>query len=96
MKASEYKRGWRGETTYDELKDYIESEDGNAKLRQLDCHWREVMELAERYGFIVQSYGGIATLSTHTEYIDQLGAEKAAQRLRMCNVEMGDAKGGAE
>lgn len=92
MRASEYKRGWHGETGYDELKDYIESDEGNAKLAELDSHWQEVVELAEKYGFIVQSFGGTATLATHTEYIEQLGTDKAARRLRMCDVEMGDAK----
>lgn len=91
MKASEYKRGWHGETDYDELKDYIESDAGDAKLAELDSHWQEIMELAEKYGFIVQSFGGTATLATHAEYIEQLGMDKAAQRLRMCDVEMGDA-----
>lgn len=89
MKASEYKRGWNGDTSYDELKDYIESDEGDAKLEELDSHWQEVMELAEKYGFIVQSFGGTATLATHMEYIEQLGTDKAAQRLRTCNVEMG-------
>lgn len=88
MKASEYKRGWNGEKPYDELCDYIKSDEGDAKLEELDNHWQEVMKLAERYGFIVQSFGGTATLATHTEYIEQLGHYKAAQRLRTCNVEM--------
>ena len=26
--------------------------------------WQEVMELAEKYGFIVQAFGGVATLAT--------------------------------
>lgn len=88
MKASVYKRGWNGDASFDELKDYIESDEGDAKLEELDSHWQEVMELAERYGFIVQSFGGTATLATHTEYIEHLGHDKAAQRLRMCDVEM--------
>jgi len=29
--------------------------------------WKEVMKLAERYGFIIQAYGGVATLGTHEE-----------------------------
>ncbi len=32
-----------------------------------DKNWDEVMKLAEGYGFIVQAYGGIATLATHEE-----------------------------
>ena len=29
--------------------------------------WQEVMDLAQKYGFIVQAYGGVATLATHEE-----------------------------
>lgn len=89
MRAREFERGWNGATPYDDLKDYIESDEGDAILEKLDGHWQEVLELAEQYGFIVQSFGGTATLATHTEYIEQLGHDKEAQRLRMCNVEMG-------
>lgn len=46
------------------------------------------MDLAERYGFIVQAYGGTATLATHRVYVEQLGADEEAKRLRMCNVDM--------
>ena len=28
------------------------------KLAELDGHWNEVMELAVKYGFITQAYGG--------------------------------------
>lgn len=28
-------------------------------------NWDKVMKLAEQYGFIVQAYGGTATLATH-------------------------------
>lgn len=31
----------------------------------LDKYWDEVMELARKYGFIVQTYGGSALLATH-------------------------------
>ncbi len=31
----------------------------------MDEHWDEVMELAEKYGFIISAYGGVATLATH-------------------------------
>jgi hypothetical protein len=30
-----------------------------------DEHWEEVMKLAEKYGFIIQAYGGTAVLATH-------------------------------
>jgi hypothetical protein len=31
----------------------------------MDIHWSEVMKLAEKYGFIIQAYGGTAILATH-------------------------------
>jgi len=30
-------------------------------------NWRRVMKLAEENGYIVQAYGGVATLATHEE-----------------------------
>ena len=30
-------------------------------------NWDKVMKLAEQYGFIIQAYGGVATLATHEE-----------------------------
>lgn len=30
-----------------------------------DDHWQEVLEYAKQFGFIVQAYGGVATLATH-------------------------------
>ena len=30
-----------------------------------DMHWTEVLELAEKHGFIRQAYGGTAILITH-------------------------------
>lgn len=45
------------------------------KLAELDSHWKEVMELAERYGFITQAYGGVAILSTHKNQLDSFGEE---------------------
>ena len=40
------------------------------------------MELAQRYGFIVQAYGGTATLATNAEQIEQLGLDGKAALLR--------------
>lgn len=39
-------------------------------------NWIEVMKLAEKYGFIVAAYGGVAFLATHEEQKEQLGEEK--------------------
>ncbi len=35
------------------------------KMKELDSHWKDVMDLAERYGFIGQSAVGTAILLTH-------------------------------
>ena len=47
----------------------------NEKMRELDSHWNEVMELAKKYGFIVGAYGGTATLATHEAQLQVLGEE---------------------
>lgn len=41
----------------------------------MDKHWQEVMDLAQKYGFIVQAYGGTATLATHKVQLEELGEE---------------------
>ena len=45
------------------------------KLAELDSHWNEVMELAVKYGFITQAYGGTATLATHKNQLEAFRAE---------------------
>ena len=40
---------------------------------EADRHWSEIMELAEKYGFILQAYGGTAILATHKSQLEQLG-----------------------
>lgn len=60
------------------------------KLKELDGHWNEVMELARRYGFIVQAYGGTATLATHSNQLETLRAENYIRRQREMNeIDMG-------
>jgi hypothetical protein len=46
------------------------------------------MRLAERYGFIMQSFGGFSTLATNAEYLKATGQEGLARRLRMNNVNL--------
>lgn len=46
------------------------------KVKELDSHWNEVMDLAVKYGFICQSYGGAAMLATHKNQIETFGEEK--------------------
>lgn len=50
------------------------------KLKELDGHWKEVMDLAEKYGFITQAYGGVAVLATHKNQIDSFGEQTYIQR----------------
>lgn len=47
-----------------------------AKAKELDGHWEEVMNLAEKYGFILSAYGGSAILATHRNQIDVYDEEK--------------------
>lgn len=50
---------------------------------EADQHWTEVMELAEKYGFILQAYGGTATLATHQNQLKELGESKYLQIQQM-------------
>lgn len=54
------------------MDNYIETVDIKA-LNELaeehDKHWDEVMELAKKYGFIVQAFGGTATLISNKNQI---------------------------
>lgn len=40
---------------------------------EADEHWKDVMELAEKYGFIVQAYDGTAVLVTHHNQLENYG-----------------------
>lgn len=55
------------------------------KLAELDGHWNEVMELAVKYGFITQAYGGAAILVTHKNQLEAIGEELYLQRQRGMN-----------
>ena len=46
------------------------------KVKEMDSHWNEVMDLAVKYGFICQSYAGAAALLTHKNQIELLQEEK--------------------
>lgn len=41
--------------------------------RDADARWSEVMELAEKYGFVLQAYGGTALLATHRNQLESYG-----------------------
>jgi hypothetical protein len=53
----------------------------------MDKHWNEVMELAKKYGFIVQAYGGTATLATHENQKSQLGEKRYEEIQKMNGLE---------
>ncbi|MFA1820578.1 hypothetical protein ACDX78_10405 [Virgibacillus oceani] len=48
-----------------------------------DAHWQEVMKLAEKHGFLLQAYGGLATLATHEVQQKELGEEKYREIQKM-------------
>lgn len=59
--------------------------------KEQDKHWEEVMKLAEKYNFIIQAYGGTATLCTHKTFIEELGEEKYVSHMRqLYNIELED------
>jgi len=63
------------------------------KLKELDGHWNDVMELAVRYGFITQAYGGTATLATHKNQLEAYRAENYIKRQReMHRIDMEEAQ----
>lgn len=55
------------------------------KLKELDSHWSEVLGLAVQYGFVVQAYGGTATLLTHKNQLEAAGEEQYIARQRDMN-----------
>lgn len=64
------------------------------KLKELDGHWNEVMELAVKYGFVTQAYGGTAMLATHKNQLEALRAENYIQRQHDMNgIDMGAQDG---
>lgn len=88
MRANEYIRKVTDGVEVDELAELIEDGKLELRLQELDSHWTEVMKLAEKYGFIMQSYGGVATLATNSEYRRVNGSKALADRLRMQNVDI--------
>lgn len=48
-----------------------------------DKHWQEVLKLAEKHGFIIQAYGGVATLATHETQLNEFGEERYKQIQQM-------------
>jgi hypothetical protein len=46
-----------------------------AKIKERDNGWKEVMDLAKKYGFIVSAYGGTAQLATNKNQYESWGEE---------------------
>lgn len=46
------------------------------KMEEMDSHWQEVMDLAEKYGFIGQAARGTAILLTHKNQLEADGEEQ--------------------
>lgn len=62
------------------------------KMKEMDGHWKEVMDLAEQYGFIGQAAGGTAVLLTHRNQLDVDGEEKYIRRQRsLFGIDMGES-----
>lgn len=65
----------------------VQKEKGQPALKEYgveaDKHWMEVMYLAEKYGFILQAYGGTAVLATHQNQLTELGEAKYLQIQQM-------------
>ena len=62
--------------------------------RDADTHWKEVMEFAEKYGFILQAYGGTALLATHRNQLENYGGPEYLRIQQMnghCPIDCGYA-----
>lgn len=57
-----------------------------------DEHWTKVLRQAEKHGFIVQAYGGTATLATHEVQLKELGEEKYKEIQKMNGNDEGVSK----
>ncbi len=76
----------------------LQTDEGRALMESWDSHWEEVMRLAEGYGFIVQAYGGVATIATNEEQCRQTGYERKASMViasGLAGEVMGDGRQGA-
>ena len=48
-----------------------------------DEHWNEVMDLAQKYGFITAAYGGTVTLVTHQNQLEYYSLDEYLRIQRM-------------
>ena len=82
MKANEMKR--------EDVIAFVESDDGASFLESCDEGWGAVMEAAKAEGFIIQAYGGTATLCTYGAMLEERGAEGVAWMLQMNGIDIGE------
>ena len=54
----------------------IADDEMNAIIAERDGGWHEVMELAKKYGFIMQAYGGTAVLATNKTQLEMWGKDE--------------------
>ena len=52
------------------------------KVKEMDSNWKEVMRIAEENGFILDAYGGTASLATIDAQIGALGEEEFIKRFK--------------
>ncbi len=57
----------------------MDKDDLDELAKKHDEKWDEIMDIAKKNGFIVQAFGGIATLITNKEQIENYGYEKYQQ-----------------
>ena len=67
---------------------FVESDEGKAFLQERDYHWNTVMRKARECGFIIQAYGGTATLCTYEAMLDEVGTDGAVRMLQMSGVDL--------
>lgn len=94
MRATKFKLKDTDGGRMDELADYLRTDEGAAAARSLDGAWGECMRIASEHGYVTHAYGGVAVLATNEEYLRQFGADRLADRMRMCGVDVpvgGDA-----
>ena len=67
----------------------MDKEDLDELAEKHDKKWDEVMEVAKTNGFIVQAFGGTATLITNKNQIEHYGYEKY-QEIQKTNSSLED------
>ena len=75
-----------GDDLDDALVDYLD--DHPEIIEELDSHWSEVMDLCQKYGFILQAFGGTATIASPATIRDSFGICELAYRMRINNVDI--------